>query len=89
MVGLLNAVKQPGGEPAVGVLVTLVAQELDPVREWLLDLVAECLRGGGVVIATTEASAVDRLPEPEIQAIESGDRRRTKSRARWAASGIP
>ena len=87
--GLLDAVKQPGGEPAVRVLVTLVAQELDSAEDGVLDLVAECLRGGGVVIATTEASAVDRLPEPEIQAIAVGGSVSDQSRARWAAPGIP
>ena len=55
-------------------------RELDPGQDGLLDLLAERSRSGRVVKATTEAAAVDRLAEPEIQAIESGDWRQSNPR---------
>jgi len=57
---------------AAWVLVALVAQELDAYEDCLLDLVAERSGGGRVVIAGTKASRVDRVAEPEVEALGRG-----------------
>ena len=67
----LTAAAQPREDAAARVLVALIAQELNAKQDRLFHLVAERLGGSGVVIASAEAAAVDRLAKPEVEAFRS------------------
>jgi len=58
--------EQALGEITIGILVALVAQELDTCHDRLLDLITD-RAGGRVVVLAGETGGVDRLAEPLVE----------------------
>src|ERR1035441_4928471 len=63
------AAEQPLAERPSWVGLAFGEQEVDPAFDGALDLVADCTGRLVVVLATLEAGGVDRLAEPEVQAL--------------------
>ncbi len=74
--GVRGGAEQPGSQLAPGVVSALGTQHADAALDLVSDLVAQQTRGLVLVLPARESCGVDRLAEPEVQALRARQDRR-------------
>src|SRR5437868_1191776 len=65
--------QEPLDQPAIGVSLALLQQELDAALDSGADFVAEAASGAVLFASPAEARRVDRLAEPEVEPLGAGE----------------